>query len=47
MNLEQMKIAIKHCELLGLEPYHILKILLERQQSHGWGIEIFLYFSIQ
>jgi hypothetical protein len=38
MNLERMKIAIKHRELLGLEPYYILKIILERQQSNGWGI---------
>ena len=36
-----MKAAIKNQELLGLEPYYILKDILDRQQSHGWGIEIF------
>lgn len=38
MSLERMKTAIKHRELLGLEPYYVLKSILERQQAHGWGI---------
>jgi hypothetical protein len=46
MNLEQMKAAIKDQKLLGLEPYYTLKALLERQQSYGWGIKIFLELFI-
>ena len=38
MNLEQIKVAITNRQLLGLEPYYILKTILERQQSTGWGI---------
>jgi len=38
MNLERMKIAIKYRELLGLEPYYILRTILERKQSNGLGI---------
>ena len=44
MDLERMKAAIKNQELLGLEPYYILKDILDRQQSHGWGIGIFSSF---
>ncbi|CAF2583062.1 unnamed protein product [Rotaria sp. Silwood2] len=36
MNLERINMAIKNRELLGLEPYYILKSILERQQSNGW-----------
>ncbi|CAF0822203.1 unnamed protein product [Adineta steineri] len=36
MNLDQMKVAIKKYELFGLEPYFILKTILEHQQLHGW-----------
>lgn len=39
MSLERMKAAVKNRELLGLEPYHLLKYLLERQQTSGWGKE--------
>ncbi len=37
MNFERMKTAIKNRELLGLEPYYLLKNILERQQVNGWG----------
>lgn len=40
-----MKLAIKNQELLGLEPFYILKDILDRQQSHGWGIlNIFKFY---
>ena len=40
MNFERMKTAVKNRELLGLEPFHMLKYLLERQQSNGWGRDL-------
>jgi len=46
MNIERMKNAIKHQELLGLEPYYVLKNILERQQLHGWSILILLLFHL-
>ncbi|UJR25392.1 hypothetical protein I4U23_006740 [Adineta vaga] len=36
MNVERMKTAIKNRELLGLEPFYLLKTILERQQANGW-----------
>ncbi|CAF0729696.1 unnamed protein product [Rotaria sp. Silwood1] len=36
MNFERMKTAIKNREFLGLEPYYLLKNILERQQVNGW-----------
>ncbi|CAM4864746.1 unnamed protein product [Rotaria socialis] len=36
MSFERMKTAIKNRELLGLEPYYLLKNILERQQVNGW-----------
>ncbi|CAF1408695.1 unnamed protein product [Adineta ricciae] len=36
MNLERMKTAVKNRELLGLEPFYLLKTVLERQQTNGW-----------
>ncbi|CAM2698450.1 unnamed protein product [Rotaria socialis] len=36
MNLERINMAIKNRELLGLEPYNVLKTILERQQTNGW-----------
>ncbi|CAF0754187.1 unnamed protein product [Rotaria sordida] len=36
MNLERINMAIKNRELLGLEPYYILKNILEQQQVNGW-----------
>jgi hypothetical protein len=39
MNYERMKTAVKNRELLGLEPLHLLKSILERQQANGWGKE--------
>lgn len=35
MNLEQIKAAIRNQELLGLEPYFILKTVLDRHASNG------------
>ena len=43
MNLERIKLAIKNRELFGLEPYYILKAIVERKQSNGWGIGIFYF----
>ena len=37
MNFERMKTAVKNRELLGLEPFNMLKYILERQQTNGWG----------
>lgn len=37
MNFERMKAAVKNRELLGLEPFYLLKNILERQQVNGWG----------
>ncbi|CAF0938900.1 unnamed protein product [Adineta ricciae] len=36
MNLERMKTAVKNRELLGLEPFYLLKTVLDRQQTNGW-----------
>jgi Ca2+-binding EF-hand superfamily protein len=36
MNFERMKSAVKNRELLGLEPFYLLKSILERQQVNGW-----------
>jgi hypothetical protein len=36
-----MKTAVKNRELLGLEPFYLLKTILERQQTNGWGKDIF------
>ncbi|UJR23511.1 hypothetical protein I4U23_026508 [Adineta vaga] len=36
MTFDQIKIAIKNRELLGLEPYVILQNILERQRMYGW-----------
>ena len=40
MNFERMKAAVKNRELLGLEPFYLLKNVLERQQVNGWGKNI-------
>ena len=40
MNFERMKTAVKNRELLGLEPFYLLKIILDRQQVNGWGKEL-------
>jgi len=45
MNFERMKSAVKNRELLGLEPFYLLKNILERQQVNGWG-KLFSYFII-
>lgn len=37
MNFDRMKAAVKNRELLGLEPFYLLKNILERQQVNGWG----------
>jgi hypothetical protein len=42
MNFERMKVAVKNRELLGLEPFYVLKNILERQQVNGWGKNIYL-----
>ncbi|CAF1531624.1 unnamed protein product, partial [Adineta steineri] len=36
MNFERMKTAVKNRELLGLEPFYLLKTIIERQQANGW-----------
>jgi hypothetical protein len=46
MNFERMKAAIKNRELLGLEPFYLLKNILERQQANGWGKIIDFYLLI-
>jgi len=38
-----MKSAMKNRELLGLEPFYVLKNLLERQQTNGWGKFILVF----
>jgi hypothetical protein len=45
MNFERMKSAVKNRELLGLEPFYLLKNILERQQVNGWG-KLFSYLII-
>jgi hypothetical protein len=48
MNFERMKTAAKNRELLGLEPFYLLKSILERQQANGWGKNneiLFIYKS--
>ena len=35
MNLEQMKVAVLKRELLGLEPYFTLKMILERHAANS------------
>lgn len=47
MNFERMKVAIKNRELLGLEPYYLLKTILERQQASSWGIQLIALFVNQ
>lgn len=37
MNLDQIKVAITKNQLLGLEPYYVLKNLLERKQTNSLG----------
>jgi len=44
MNLDQMKVAITKQQLLGLEPYYILKSILERKQTNGWGRNLNIEF---
>ncbi|CAF0823853.1 unnamed protein product [Adineta ricciae] len=36
MTVDQMKLAVRNLELLGLEPYTIFQNILERQRAHGW-----------
>jgi hypothetical protein len=45
MSFERMKAAVKNRELLGLEPFYLLKNILERQQVNGWG-KSFIYLYI-
>jgi len=45
MSFERMKAAVKNRELLGLEPFYLLKNILERQQVNGWG-KSFIYLCI-
>lgn len=35
--MERLNMAIKSRELFGLEPYNVLKTILERQLTIGWG----------
>lgn len=47
MNFERMKAAVKNREVLGLEPFYLLKNILERQQVNGWGKNTFRdYFVV-